>query len=112
MVLYDRGAAIQASSTRRGNSFVAHASMLKDYGESVCLADLERFAGRATSDARIRIENDIDNLIGVAEFSAMRVRSVVSVRNVRVSFPGESRYSCRPFLRPRPLHSQSRRRRF
>jgi hypothetical protein len=38
MVLYHRGAAIWASSTRRGNTFVAHACILKDDGEPVSLA--------------------------------------------------------------------------
>jgi hypothetical protein len=51
MVLFHRGAAIWASSTRRGNTFVAHACVRKDDGEPVSLADLEQFASRSCAFA-------------------------------------------------------------
>jgi hypothetical protein len=38
MVLYHRGAAIQASVTRQGNTFVARACILEEDGESTSLA--------------------------------------------------------------------------
>jgi len=46
MVLFHRGAAIQASTIRRGNTFVARACILKEDGESTSLGDLGQFASR------------------------------------------------------------------
>ncbi|MFM0667074.1 hypothetical protein PQQ78_05325 [Paraburkholderia sediminicola] len=46
MVLIHRGAAIQASTVRHGNTFVARACILKEDGESVSLGDLGQFASR------------------------------------------------------------------
>lgn len=51
MVLYHRGAAIWASSTRRGNTFVANVCILKDDGEPISLADLGQFASRSCAFA-------------------------------------------------------------
>jgi len=51
MVLYHCGAAIWPSSTRRGNTFVAHACVLKDDGEPVSLEDLGQFASRSCAYA-------------------------------------------------------------
>nr|WP_084585359.1 hypothetical protein [Paraburkholderia ginsengisoli] len=44
MVLFHRGAAIQASSVRHGHTFVARACILKEDGESTSLGDLGQFA--------------------------------------------------------------------
>lgn len=46
MVLFHRGAAIQASTIRRGNTFVARACILKEDGESTSLGDLGQFASQ------------------------------------------------------------------
>jgi hypothetical protein len=51
MVLYHCGAAIWPSSTRCGNTFVAHACVLKDDGEPVSLEDLGQFASRSCAYA-------------------------------------------------------------
>nr|WP_246278924.1 hypothetical protein [Paraburkholderia ultramafica] len=47
MVLFHRGAAIQASSVRYGHTFVARACILKEDGESISLGDLGQFASPA-----------------------------------------------------------------
>jgi hypothetical protein len=47
MVLYHRGAAIQASTVRYGHTFVARACILKEDGESTSLGDLGQFASPA-----------------------------------------------------------------
>jgi hypothetical protein len=47
MVLFHRGAAIQASTIRYGNTFVARACVLKENGESTSLGDLGEFASPA-----------------------------------------------------------------
>ena len=47
MILFHRGAAIQASSIRHGNMFVARACILKEDGESTSLGDLGQFASQA-----------------------------------------------------------------
>lgn len=47
MLLFHRGAAIQASSTRYGNTFVARACILKEDGESTSLGDLGQFASKS-----------------------------------------------------------------
>jgi hypothetical protein len=47
MVLFHRGAAIQASSTRYGNTFVARACILKEDGESTSLGNLGQFASQS-----------------------------------------------------------------
>ena len=44
MVLYHRGATIQPSSMRSGNTFVARACILKEDGESISLGNLGQFA--------------------------------------------------------------------
>jgi hypothetical protein len=44
MVLFHRGAAIQASSVRHGHTYVARACILKEDGESISLGDLGQFA--------------------------------------------------------------------
>jgi len=44
MVLYHRGAAIQPSSIRSGNTFIARACILKEDGESTSLGNLGQFA--------------------------------------------------------------------
>jgi hypothetical protein len=46
MVLYHRGAAIQPSITRQGNTFVARACILKQDGECTSLGDLGQFASQ------------------------------------------------------------------
>jgi hypothetical protein len=46
MVLYHRGAAIQASSIRCGNTFIARACILKEDGESTSLGNLGQFASQ------------------------------------------------------------------
>jgi hypothetical protein len=46
MVLYHRGAAIQPSIARQGNTFVARACILKEDGESTSLGDLGQFASQ------------------------------------------------------------------
>jgi hypothetical protein len=46
MVLYHRGAAIQPSSIRSGNTFIARACILKDDGESTSLGNLGQFASQ------------------------------------------------------------------
>src|SRR5882757_9281929 len=46
MVLFHRGAAIQASTIRYGNTFVARACILKEDGESTSLGDLGQFASQ------------------------------------------------------------------
>lgn len=51
MVLYHRGAAIWASSSRRGNTFVAQACILKSDGEPISLGDLGQFASRSCAFA-------------------------------------------------------------
>lgn len=47
MVLFHLGAAIQASTIRRGNTFVARACILKDDGDSTSLGDLGQFASQS-----------------------------------------------------------------
>ncbi|MGF6726693.1 hypothetical protein P3T43_006083 [Paraburkholderia sp. GAS41] len=44
MVLYHRGAAIQPSSIRSGNTYIARACILKEDGESTSLGNLGQFA--------------------------------------------------------------------
>lgn len=44
MVLFHRGAAIQASTVRHGHMFVGRACILKEDGESTSLGDLGPFA--------------------------------------------------------------------
>ncbi|RZF29791.1 hypothetical protein EVC45_11450 [Paraburkholderia sp. UYCP14C] len=46
MLLFHHGAAIQASTIRCGNTFVARACILKKDGESTSLGDLGQFASR------------------------------------------------------------------
>jgi hypothetical protein len=46
MVLFHRGAAIQASTIRSGHTFVARACILKEDGESTSLGDLGQFASQ------------------------------------------------------------------
>ncbi|WP_345814194.1 hypothetical protein AAGS40_07385 [Paraburkholderia sp. PREW-6R] len=46
MVLYHRGAAIQPSSTRCGNTYMARVCILKEDGESTSLGNLGQFASR------------------------------------------------------------------
>jgi hypothetical protein len=46
MVLYHRGAAIQPSIMRQGNTFIARACILKEDGESTSLGDLGQFASQ------------------------------------------------------------------
>jgi hypothetical protein len=46
MVLYHRGAAIQPSVWRRGNTFVASASILEEDGETTSLGILGQFASK------------------------------------------------------------------
>jgi hypothetical protein len=46
MVLFHRGAAIQASTIGYGNTFVARACILKEDGESTSLGDLGQFASQ------------------------------------------------------------------
>ena len=46
MVLYHRGAAIQASSFRSGNTFIARVCILKEDGESTSLGNLGQFASQ------------------------------------------------------------------
>jgi hypothetical protein len=46
MVLYHRGAAIQPSSIRSGNTFIARACILKEDGESTSLGNLGQFASQ------------------------------------------------------------------
>lgn len=47
MVLFHRGAAIQASAIRHGHMFVGRACILKEDGESTSLGDLGPFASPA-----------------------------------------------------------------
>ncbi|MDE1179135.1 hypothetical protein [Paraburkholderia sp.] len=47
MVLFHRGAAIQASAVRYGNIFIARACVLKEDGDSTSLGDLGQFASHA-----------------------------------------------------------------
>jgi hypothetical protein len=44
MVLYHRGAAIQPSSIRSGNTYIARACILKEDGESTSPGNLGQFA--------------------------------------------------------------------
>lgn len=46
MVLFHLGAAIKASTIRRGNTFIARACILKQDGESISLGDLGQFASQ------------------------------------------------------------------
>jgi hypothetical protein len=46
MISYHNGAAIQASTVRMGNVFIARASILEEDGESTSLGDLGVFANR------------------------------------------------------------------
>jgi hypothetical protein len=47
VVLYHRGAAIQPSTIRNGNTFVARACILKEDGESTSLGNLGQFASQS-----------------------------------------------------------------
>jgi len=46
MVLHHRGATIQPSSIRSGNTFIARACILKEDGESISLGNLGQFASQ------------------------------------------------------------------
>jgi hypothetical protein len=49
MVLYHRGAAIQPSASKRGEMFVATASILEEDGETTSLGILGRFANEKSA---------------------------------------------------------------
>jgi hypothetical protein len=49
MVLYHRGAVIQPSTTRYGNTFIARACILEEDGESTSLGNLGQFASQISA---------------------------------------------------------------